>query len=246
LKGRLKHDDELLLTSKLTGAHLHEDWEPVRIFRLQVVTDEFEDVGDLLLHAEDAHLLHQESLFHGRPLQPGSIDTELVKSWLSDCHNGHPLCESKSIIHHLELFLPANALLVDVHDNCIVFDHPLYPVYAALSYKWGGTKQFLTTIDQLNSLSTPGDLDDRPLPRTVRDAITLTRDIGMQYIWIDALCIVQDDFEHMKSQILKMHRIYGEAAVTIIAASSEDADGGLFATKDSGRIVNQNMVSVNG
>ena len=246
MKERLKQDDELLLTSKLTGAHLHVDREPIRTFRIQVVTEGFEVVGDLLLHSEDAHLLRQDSLYHGRAVQSERIDTELVKGWLSDCRKEHEICESKAIRNRLQIYLPPSAFLVDVNQKCIAYDPPDDAIYAALSYKWGCTRQFLTTSGELGYSGTPGDLDRRPLPRTVRDAITLTRDIGMRYTWIDALCIFHDDAEHMESQISQMHRIYSEAAVTIIAASSEDADDGLFVTKDRGRIVNQNITNVNG
>lgn len=248
VKGKLKIDDELLLLAKATGSHLHgkdNDTTPVRIFRLQIVTDDFEDAGDLLLHAEDAHTLQQERLFHGRPLQARRINTELVRSWISDCRSSHPLCESRSLRQDLDISMPEQSILIDVHRQCLV-DASSGAIFAALSYKWGDSQQFLTTEAELAHLRQPSDLAHRPLPRTVRDAITLTRDIGLKYVWIDALCIIQDSDDHKAKQISRMHHIYGGAAVTIIAASSNDADDGLHGVRDRLRDIKDDISSVDG
>ena len=69
LKGNLSDGDEFLLLPKLT-ATLHwsmaVDSAPCRIYRLQVVNEEYEDAGDILLHADDAHMIGQAVLGHGR------------------------------------------------------------------------------------------------------------------------------------------------------------------------------------
>ena len=59
---------------------------------------------------------------------------------------------------------------------------------------------------------------DAPLPRTIRDAIHLTQLLGEKYLWIDALCIKQDDAEFKTARILEMDQIYTASALTIIAA----------------------------
>jgi hypothetical protein len=62
---------------------------------------------------------------------------------------------------------------------------------------------------------------------TFKDATELTRLIGEDYIWIDALCIMQDDVEERTNTLQAMHRIYEEAVMIIVAASGENADAGL-------------------
>jgi hypothetical protein len=51
----------------------------------------------------------------------------------------------------------------------------------------------------------------QPIPRTIKDSIDLTRELGFQYLWVDAPCIVQDDNEEEKQQHLsRMGAIYGQ------------------------------------
>ncbi|KAI6117601.1 heterokaryon incompatibility protein-domain-containing protein [Pisolithus croceorrhizus] len=66
-------------------------------------------------------------------------------------------------------------------------------------------------------------LDAGVLPATIRDAIALTRQIGERYIWIDALCILQDSPTDKGAQICIMDLIYSRAVFTIFAASGQSA-----------------------
>ncbi|KAF2100734.1 HET-domain-containing protein [Rhizodiscina lignyota] len=66
------------------------------------------------------------------------------------------------------------------------------------------------------------------LPRTLKDAMKVTRGLGYNYIWIDALCIIQDDPYDLKySHLHNMDAVYSCAALTIAAGSGNDADYGL-------------------
>ena len=66
------------------------------------------------------------------------------------------------------------------------------------------------------------------LSKTFQDAIVLTRNLGYQYIWIDSLCIIQDDEVDWQIESSKMADIYENAAVTISANTAKDGSGGLF------------------
>lgn len=65
------------------------------------------------------------------------------------------------------------------------------------------------------------------MPQTIRDAIQVCLEIGETYLWVDSLCIVQDDPVYQKCQIDIMDFIYSEAVITIVAAAGDDADSGL-------------------
>jgi hypothetical protein len=65
------------------------------------------------------------------------------------------------------------------------------------------------------------------LPKTIMDAIKLCQDIGQKYLWVDCLCILQDEEEDKYSQIGSMDAVYNLAFLTIIAASGDDANTGL-------------------
>lgn len=66
------------------------------------------------------------------------------------------------------------------------------------------------------------------LPKTLREAARLTIDLGYEYIWIDALCIIQNDPDDWNREGSKMHYIYQGAALTLAAAAGKDCAAGLF------------------
>lgn len=64
------------------------------------------------------------------------------------------------------------------------------------------------------------DIPLQLLPRTICDAVVATHGIGLRYLWVDAMCIVQDDGDDMAEQIGQMHAVYRSAYVTISAATA--------------------------
>ncbi|KAL9609351.1 MAG: hypothetical protein Q9167_005876 [Letrouitia subvulpina] len=58
------------------------------------------------------------------------------------------------------------------------------------------------------------------LPYTIRDAIQCVSDLGETYLWVDSLCIIQDDEDEKRHQIFQMDRIYTFAFLTLVSASS--------------------------
>ena len=69
------------------------------------------------------------------------------------------------------------------------------------------------------------------MTKTSQDAITLTRQLNIQYIWIDSLCVIQDDESDWPTEATKMAGIYANTELVISAASSSDGTGGLFNTR---------------
>ncbi|KAJ4301686.1 hypothetical protein N0V90_003779 [Kalmusia sp. IMI 367209] len=100
--------------------------------------------------------------------------------------------------------------------------------YFALSYVWGTADFFKTTRSNVDSLSQPGGLDQPhiSLPNTFRDAMKLVEQVGERYIWIDALCIVQDD-KMKHDQLNIMDQIYGRAYLTIVSLAGNNVHYGL-------------------
>jgi hypothetical protein len=109
------------------------------------------------------------------------------------------------------------------------------PKYAALSYVWGaaGSQALNLHVRNLESLSSQLEGQIPPIAKTIRDAIGVTGRLGLQYIWVDSLCIIQkdvrydDDPDARASQIEQMDSIFGHAAVTLVAADGLDAEAGL-------------------
>ncbi|KAI9162775.1 hypothetical protein HJFPF1_04367 [Paramyrothecium foliicola] len=98
--------------------------------------------------------------------------------------------------------------------------------YATLSYCWGGPQEVkLTKKDQpLFARGVSLDL----LPQTLKDAVNVTSRLDLSYIWIDALCIIQDDAEDMNCELAVMAQIYQYAAVTIAASRAGSVHEGFL------------------
>ncbi|KAG9501781.1 hypothetical protein J7337_007472 [Fusarium musae] len=107
-----------------------------------------------------------------------------------------------------------------------------YSSYAALSYKWGGLDAIWQTTTK-NLGMRLAEFDIVELPKTLSDTVHVVRNLGLKCVWIDSLCIIQDDKEDWAREAVKMAFIYQNALVTISADSSQDAKAGLHSEKSS-------------
>lgn len=99
--------------------------------------------------------------------------------------------------------------------------------YAALSYCWGQNSIQLKatgpTLDKMKS-----HIPQEQLPKTIQDAMKLTRMLGLKYVWIDCLCILQDSDPDWETEAAKMGQYYQYAKLTIAASAAVSASCGLF------------------
>jgi hypothetical protein len=96
----------------------------------------------------------------------------------------------------------------------------------ALSYCWGGQQPVTMTS------STAQDITDgilvSVLPKTLQDAIVVTHKLGLRYLWVDALCIIQDSPQDLNREIAKMAETFQGAFITISAASASSVHQGFL------------------
>ncbi|KAI1366483.1 heterokaryon incompatibility protein-domain-containing protein [Xylaria arbuscula] len=161
----------------------------------------------------------------------------LVKEWLKRCVADHTDCREADLrVKHNRL--PKRVIQVGSWDNSeirlcendggneqqnSVPDEP----YLSLSHCWGDSSNLpMLTKDTLEEKKKNIQWDS--IPRTFRDAIVLTRGIGIHYIWIDSLCIIQDDPDDWKNEASKMASIYEGALMVLSATASTNSDGGCF------------------
>lgn len=111
-------------------------------------------------------------------------------------------------------------------------DHaPLVPSadawrYIALSYVWGSEPPTTTTKESFSARTT--EIDFATLPQLFKDTILLSRRLGINYVWIDSLCIIQDDLDDWEKESAEMFNIYRQAYVTFVALNGESCHDGFL------------------
>ncbi|GAW16743.1 hypothetical protein ANO14919_061800 [Xylariales sp. No.14919] len=167
------------------------------------------------------------------PIQPPGLDIsserafEKARQWLKTCCNWHSACPSSR-------GTPLPTRVIDVSGDTIRLvdtraEKLKHDKYVTLSYCWGGPQPVTTTkatLEQHLQALPAGEF-----PQTIKDAITVTRALKVKYIWIDALCIVQDDPADKAVEITRMTDIYSLSYVTISASTAPACRDGFLQTR---------------
>jgi hypothetical protein len=101
--------------------------------------------------------------------------------------------------------------------------------YLALSHRWGSPSQnrrFSTSTENIQRHIEGVPLSE--LPKTFQDAVHVTRCLGIQYLWIDSLCIIQDDAKDWEEESKRMEQVYSSAYATISASCASGTDDGFL------------------
>ncbi|KAL8864448.1 MAG: hypothetical protein Q9174_007350, partial [Haloplaca sp. 1 TL-2023] len=143
--------------------------------------------------------------------------------------------------------LPKGFRVIDVQCDCIIEAGPDFQ-YIALSYVWGNAGGLQNSQESRSRLEEVGILQEKAneIPNTIRDAMKLTRSIGLRYLWVDCLCIIQDDPKDTTCQIAAMDQIYSLASLTIAAVSGDSASAGLSGSSTLPRSYRQHIAQVQG
>jgi hypothetical protein len=162
---------------------------------------------------------------------------EMLKTWLDECAN-HEAC-SASLPKTRSVKLPTRVLdltgsqdvpseLTDVVIKLKETQEGEEGTYTALSYCWGGDPElhFKTTQDNLDEHKQ--GIDFASLPLTQREAILATLYLGIRYLWIDSICIIQDSSHDWEAESARMGSIYSNACLTLAATSSDSPKEGLL------------------
>lgn len=99
------------------------------------------------------------------------------------------------------------------------------PVYLALSHCWGGQLPIRLEKKSLKSWMETG-IPFSALPKTFRDAARITKQLGIRYLWVDSLCIIQDCNKDWAHEASLMAEVYSNACSTLAALSSKDSSEG--------------------
>ncbi|KAJ4141797.1 hypothetical protein NW768_001015 [Fusarium equiseti] len=169
-------------------------------------------VDERAISADQTNDSHVES--QGKP----AINIEKIRSWLSLCQSSHSACKSANG----QFEVPTRLIDTKTDDNTLDvvlrerIDTP--EPYIILSYCWGGSLPLRTLQNNLSSHKKR--IRWSALPLVFRQVISLARHLKIRYVWIDALCIIQEDMMDWTLEGSKMGSYYGGALLTVAANAS--------------------------
>jgi hypothetical protein len=153
------------------------------------------------------------------------LEFERIKKWFDRCHDNHAICRRQA-----DSYIPSYLIQITSMDSeeptLRLVSKPATAPYAALSYCWGINQSVRATTSTLEALRR--NIDYSQLSKTIRDAIITTNKLGLRFLWVDALCIVQDDKTQTALEIANMGSVYQNAHVTISAARASSCDRGFL------------------
>lgn len=163
-------------------------------------------------------------------------DHSYLAEWLHICDTLHICTKPTQYPKRDSQFRPARLIDVSTTDKDPDVVHLVdseelvsFPKYLTLSHCWGTSEVPMAlqlTRQNMSALKHRIQLDE--LPRTFTDMILVSRILEIRYVWIDSLCIIQDDKEDWKVEAAKMWQIYFYAYANIAATSSSNSSQGLF------------------
>lgn len=180
------------------------------------------------------------------------IDPLVPQTWFGTCLEQHgKQCEEPLWMAAQPGTIATPEWVIDVNDWCLVPYSTATSRYLTLSYTWGHAKCLRTVVALLEQLQQPGSLltiSCGDLPRTIQDAIAITKLLGERYLWVDSLCIVQDDATSLHTNLNNMHHIYARSTLCLVAFAGLDANHGLRGLKgfSTARRVDQLVLPIAG
>ncbi|XXG99692.1 hypothetical protein Hte_006033 [Hypoxylon texense] len=164
------------------------------------------------------------------PAVPATLESSdisrMVTRWQQECSDAHKDCPKG----RSESELPTRVLDLGESEAAPIrlYEPPdgEKATYASLSHCWGGTINSITT--EANKAARTDSMSFDDLPQNFKDAIHVTRAIGIRYLWIDALCIVQDSKADWFREAARMHSVYAGASVVISALDAGGSTAGFL------------------
>ncbi|KAH8670419.1 heterokaryon incompatibility protein-domain-containing protein [Tricladium varicosporioides] len=148
---------------------------------------------------------------------------QITQGWLNPCWK-HESCSHSNLSH-----LPIRTLDVSDGLKIHIAKSNEKAMYAALTYCWGGFQT--TTLSKATLPLWTTSMPGQTLPQTIKDAIMVTRTLGIKFLWVDALCVVQDDPVDVDAEVPRMVEIFSGAYFTIAAASATTSREGFLQTR---------------
>lgn len=204
--------------------------------------------GDVL-GSPDPNLIHQQNIFLPERTivskgVPSKALFDVLRNWLKTCEQSERHMASRCTTRSgdgQDPLLPTRTIDVGgdgANPRLVVSVSSQRGRYVALSHCWGGiqptqTKRGDGSLDRYFRQGIPM----HELPKTFHDAVIITRKLGIRYLWIDSLCIIQDDEHDWQRESGRMSTLYWNSTLTISATGAKDSTQGCFLPEAPGDAV---------
>lgn len=216
--------DGISLTLENQGYFLLKITTKTNSNRPLVLDIHFLPLQDLKPEAIDELKANSRDRAAGRrsPYTDSESSLEWVQARIARCKD-HPQCQPLD-----SACLPDRVLSIgETNDDVRLYvSDGENEAYVTLSHCWGGHLPIM--LNKANLASFQEGISFDALPKTFQDAVVYTRRLGFRYLWIDSLCIVQDDAEDWRQQSAKMAGIYEHSSINLAATVAFDGRDGLF------------------
>jgi Heterokaryon incompatibility protein (HET) len=168
---------------------------------------------------------------HSSNASTGSVGyLSKIRSWMETCDKNHQGCIYPG--SRTNTNLPTRVLdirpTLKGKDPLLHISNGEKAPFMCLSYCWGGSLPIRTTQETIARFRE--GIPWNSLPRTFQDAVSVARFLGISFLWIDSLCIIQDDEQDWESEAAQMANIYGRSTLIVAATQSSSPSAGLFHT----------------
>ncbi|KAL8783921.1 MAG: hypothetical protein Q9195_009240 [Heterodermia aff. obscurata] len=159
-----------------------------------------------------------------------TAEIRLAQCWINVCLKSHRKCHPTQAS-----FIPSRLIDVGTIEDPIIklcegTSVAPHAEYTTLSHSWGITASF--TLKAANFKDVKNSIPHDALPKTIGDAILITRDLRIKYIWVDSLCIIQDSVEDWARECELMGSIYAGSYCNIAATAAGSNEEGCIFNRD--------------
>ncbi|KAI3323462.1 HET-domain-containing protein [Xylariaceae sp. AK1471] len=176
------------------------------------------------------HLPPWGGIIHSQEMSSGPASQQafdFILRCLHECDQQHPSCKLASAD------LPTRLIEIGGSEaNCLRLVESadiLHEPYVALSYCWGKGGSLTTTKSSMQKMKE--GMKITWFPKTLQDAIAVCKALNVRYIWIDAICIIQDSISDWEIESSRMATVYQNAYLTIAVGTAADASEGFLHRK---------------
>ncbi|KAM0418916.1 hypothetical protein ACHAPT_012181 [Fusarium lateritium] len=166
------------------------------------------------------------------------VHFKMLREWIRSCDSTHHcIPEQVDFVPTRLLYIgELNSDVVRLVENSGETKQPMK--YVALSHRWGSPEhheKFCATRANINALK--ADFKVSNLPKTFYDAVLVTRKLGLTYLWIDSICIIQDDAKDWYVESKLMEQVFSSAYCTLAASCASGTNNGFLKARPERRCI---------